>query len=501
MTSVKRSVQRNVVASWLVHGASLVIGFFLMPYVIHVLGDAQYGVWVFINCIAGYAGFLYLGFGATIARYVAKYSAAEEWEKLNEVTSLVFFFYLSMSLIALAIAVVIAILVPYLPIWKTHSILEIRLVILMLGLNVAIGMSGSVFGGVLMGLRRFDLERSVSFTVDVTRLILIVLFLQQRWGLLTIASIYCVVTLTENLGHLILAYRKLPKLSVRPRHLKWSVFKECSTFSGFAFVNAVSQQLIYATDTVVIGVILGEAAVTPYFIALRLCQYLRHPIEKISDVCMPTAGALQAQIQSGSMRDLLCKALGFTLLLSAGIFIGASYFGAALIQTWMGPGYDQTPTLLTILLLGQIVALPVGVLRAILFGMGQVRLPALVHMAEAGVNLILSIILAQTMGVQGVAWGTSIPIIVFELGILVPLGLRQLGIPIVSVLRESLVPFLLPLLALWVYCDQLVRLFPNHHNWPALVGITCGGGAVLGIVWLAQMVLERLTSPRQVSTT
>lgn len=501
MTSVKRSMQRNVAASWLVHIASLIIGFFLMPYVIHILGDAQYGVWVFINCIAGYAGLLYLGFGATISRYVARYSAAEEWQKLNEVTSLVFFVYFTMGMVALLGAVILAIIVPYLPIWKDHSIFEIRMVILLLGVNFAIGISGSVFGGVLMGLRRFDLERAISFTVDVTRLVLIVLFLQQRWGLLTIAAIYCVVTLTENVGHMILSYRKLPQLSIRLKHLNWAVWKECSAFSGFAFLNSMALQLIYATDTVVIGVFLGESAITPYFIALRLCQYLRHPIEKISDVCMPTAGALQAQVQPSSMQELLCKALGFTFLLSAGIFIGASFFGPALIQTWMGPGYEQTPALLTILLLGQIVALPVGVLRAILFGMGHVRLPALVHLAEAGVNLVLSIILAKTMGVQGVAWGTSIPIILFELGVILPVGLRQLGISPLNVFREAVVPFMLPLIALWYYCEYLVRQFPNHHNWTALIAITCGGGAILIVVWGAQLLLERITAPKPVSAT
>ena len=494
-------MQRNVGASWLVHAASLVIGFFLMPYVIHVLGDSQYGVWVFINCIAGYAGLLYLGFGATISRYVAKYSAAEEWQKLNEVTSLVFFIYFSMGLVALVGAVILAILVPYFPIWKEYSVFELRMVILLLGLNFAIGISGSVFGGVLMGLRRFDLERAISFTVDVTRLVLIVTFLHQRWGLLTIAAIYCVVTLTENVGHMILVFRKLPQLSIRLRHLNWSIFKECSAFSGFAFLNSVALQLIYATDTIVIGVFLGESAITPYFIALRLCQYLRQPIEKISDVCMPTAGALQAQVQSGTLKELFCKALGFTFLLSAGIFIGASFFGNALIHTWMGSGYEQTPALLTILLLGQIVALPVGVLRAMLFGMGHVRLPALVHLAEAGVNLVLSIILAKTMGVQGVAWGTSIPIIVFELGVILPVGLKQLGIPWLAVVREGIIPFLLPLIALWYYCEAVARQFPSHQNWTALIAITCGGGAVLAVVWLAQILLERVTTPRRVSTT
>ncbi len=501
MTSVARSMKWNVGASWFVHAASLVIGFFLMPYVIHKLGDGQYGVWVFINCLASYAGLLYLGFGQTISCYVAKYSAAQDWKKLNEVSSLVFYVYAAGGAIALTGACIIAALVPYFSIWKTHSVLEIRLVILMLGLNVATGLVGSVFGGVLMGLRRFDLERGVSFTVDVTRLILIVVFLQREWGLIVIATIYWVITLIENLGYVLLAYRQLPQLEIRRSHLNWDVFRECCSFSGFAFLSSVAQQLIYATDTVVIGVVLGESAITSYFIALRLCQFLRQPIEKISDICMSTAGALQSQVQAAKLRDLLCKALGVTFLLSTGIFIGASYFGKALIETWMGPGYEQTPNLLIILMIGQVVALPVGVLRAILFGLGQARLPALVYLAEAVVNLVLSLILAQYMGVHGVAWGTSIPIVLFELGIILPLGMRYLGIPLIRLFREGIVPYLLPLLGLWVYSDQLATYYPDHHSWPALIGITCGGGAVLGIVWGAQLLLERLTTVRSASAT
>lgn len=499
MTSIKRSMQWNVGASWFVHAASLVIGFFLMPYVIHVLGDGQYGVWVFINCIASYAGLLYLGFGSTISRYVAKYSSEQEWQKLNEVTTLVFAIYLAMGLLAFSVAVVLALSVPYLPIWKTHSVLEIQLVALMLGLNVVTGLVGSVFGGVLMGLRRFDLERGVSFTCDISRLILIVVFLQRPWGLLTVATIYWVVTLIENVGYVWLAYGQLPNLSIHRKHLNWSILSECCEFSGFAFLNAIAQQLIYATDTIVIGVILGESAVTPYFIALRLCQYLRTPIEKVSAICMPTAGALQSKAQSGQLRELLGRGLGLTFTLSAGTLIGALYFGPALIRTWMGPGYEATPSVLTILLIGQVVALPVGVVRSILFGLGQVRVPALVYLAEAIANLVLSLILAYAMGVEGVAWGTSIPIIAFELGIILPLGLRQLGCSARQVAKDSILPQLIPLAGLWIYSYLIALHFPNHDNWPALLMITGGGAAILCIVWLLERQVERWLSSRAAS--
>jgi O-antigen/teichoic acid export membrane protein len=499
MSSIRRSMQWNIGASWIVHVASLVIGFFLMPYVIHVLGDSQYGAWVFINCIASYAGLLYLGFGATISRYVAKYSSEQDWQKLNEVTTLVFAVYMVMGAMAFSVAVGLALAVPYLPIWKEYSVLEIQLVALMLGLNVVTGLAGSVFGGVLMGLRRFDLERGISFTCDVARVVLIVVFLQRPWGLLTVATIYWIVTLIENVGYVWLAYRQLPNLSIHRKHLNWAIFSECCEFSGFAFLNAIAQQLIYATDTIVIGVILGEAAVTPYFIALRLCQYLRTPIDKVSAICMPTAGALQSKLQSGALRELLNRGLGLTFTLSAGTLIGAYYFGGALIQTWMGPGYGTTPNVLMILLLGQVVALPVGVVRSILFGLGHVRVPALVYLAEAAVNLVLSLVLAYTMGVEGVAWGTSIPIIAFELGIILPMGLRQLGCSARQVFRESLIPQLLPLAGLWIYSQQIALRFPDHNNWPALIAITAGGGAVIVVIWLLEMLVERWFSSRAAS--
>ena len=62
------AVKRNVLASWIAHGLALGLGFFMMPYILGLLGKHQYGTWVFINSFVAYAGLLYLGFGETISR-------------------------------------------------------------------------------------------------------------------------------------------------------------------------------------------------------------------------------------------------------------------------------------------------------------------------------------------------------------------------------------------------------------------------------------------------
>jgi peptidoglycan biosynthesis protein MviN/MurJ (putative lipid II flippase) len=67
-----------------------------------------------------------------------------------------------------------------------------------------------------------------------------------------------------------------------------------------------------------------------------------------------------------------------------------------------------------------LVALPMGVLRAALFGTGNVRTPAIIYFIEAIANLILSILFCQQFGTIGVAYGTLLPILICEVGWLLP---------------------------------------------------------------------------------
>lgn len=484
----------NVAAGWMAYAMRLLIGFFLMPFVIHVLGDAQYGFWIFINSIAGYAGLMYLGFGATVSRYVAKYQATEDWKNLNETVSLVTCVYSVMACVALAFTGILIALAPWINDWGDHSILEIRLVILLLGLSVASGLVGSVFGGILIGSRRFDLERLVYFLSDVARLILLVTLLRKEWGLVIIAAIYLGMSVAENLAYAFLSWRVIPHLSIRFKHLNWAAFQRCYSFSSFAFLNALASQLIYATDTIVIGTCLGAASIVPYYIALRLCQFIKQPVEQISEICMPTAGAMQAQSRDESMRTLVIRTMGVAFLLTSGMFVGCIFFSRLLLDLWMGPGYDETYSLLLVLFAAQIVALPVGVLRAFLFGTGNVRIPALIYLAEAVANLALSIILCFWLKNLGVALGTAIPILLFELFLLLPYGLKTLKIPARLLFYDGILPQAIPLAALLVYSAAVHHsLLPNlSPSWSTLVGITIGGGSTLGLGLLVQL---KLTTP------
>jgi len=484
------SIRFSLCASWLAHAVSLAVGFFLMPYVLHILGKGQYGAWVFITSITSYSALMYLGLGEAIKKFVATYHAQQDWEKLNQTVNVTLAAFAGTGTIALVTAGALCWLAPRFREWEGNSLFEIRLVIMTLGLNVACGMLGSVFGGVLLGIQRFDLQRAVMIGADLLRAGLTLLLLRSEWGLLTLAGILLAVSLAENLSYFVLARIHVKQLSIRYRYLQMSALRDCFGLSVFSLIGSLAWQLINATDTVIIGLVLGAEAIVPYFIALRLCQFIQRPLQQIGEVCMPKAGELHGRSDTASLQKLAVQGMGLAFLLTAGIFTGTAFFGDTLILTWVGESFTESHTILMTLLAAQLVAAPVGVLRWISFGAGHARVPSLMLLAEAVANVILSLILIKPFGTMGVALGTTIPILAIELFAILPYACRRLQFEVRPLVRGIFVPLIAPLLALVGYCMWVEATFDISRGWVRLIAVAIGGGTVMAAFYGAGLLLR-----------
>lgn len=479
----------NLLATWSDHVLGMLLALILMPLVLGVLGDSQYGTWVLISAVAGYSGLLSLGLGPTISRYVAAHHAKGDSEQVNRVVNAIGAVYLAMSVVALVISGLLAWMAPVL--WPNSgvSVTELRCVIGVLGVNVAVSILGSVFGGVVVGLQRFELERAYVLASGVVRFVLTLLVLQKEWGLLILALISLATTLAENLGYVVCACRLMPSLRFGPTLVRRETLRECFSFSAFAFLEVLATKLIESTDSIVIGCVLGAEAIVPYYVAQRLCQYISKPLQCIASVCLPRAGELHSQGKSAELRELTTRAAGLAWLLVMGFFIGASFFGPTLMATWVHRSYSQSQTILLLLLAGQLIATPMKVVTSVLFGMGDVRKPSLIYIIEAAANFVLSLALIFQYGVIGVAYGTLLPLIVIEFGVLLPYAMRKLGIESRHLLTEVLGPQLVPLLALLTYSLAVWSRVPLTPGWGRIICIALGGAIVLGTTWLAQRKL------------
>jgi len=99
---------------------------------------------------------------------------------------------------------------------------------------------------------------------------------------------------------------------------------------------------------------------------------------------------------------------------------------------------------LAVLAVAVFLASPQYVFSSVLYGMSRHRIIALMRLAEAAANLVLSIVLVKTVGLVGVALGTAIPSAVMVVVILPAIAARLVGTTPLEIYKQA---YLRPLLA------------------------------------------------------
>src|ERR1700724_1537058 len=101
----KRQIVKNVSSNWFSLGINVVVGLLLTPFILHRLGDTANGLWVIIFSVTGYYGLFDLGIRSSIVRYVSKFTATGDREKLTHFVNTALFSYTCIGLVSMGLTV------------------------------------------------------------------------------------------------------------------------------------------------------------------------------------------------------------------------------------------------------------------------------------------------------------------------------------------------------------------------------------------------------------
>jgi O-antigen/teichoic acid export membrane protein len=454
-TSPVRIILRNVLSNWAGLFLSVLVGFFLAPFVVHRLGNTGYGIWTLVVSLTGYFGLLDLGIRSSVGRYVARYLARQEEEKVNRTVSTAFAILgLGGVVVLLAAPMVVHFLFQFFKIEPGyHSAAQIALLIL--AADIALALPLGVFTGILISLERYDVLNAVSIGGNLLRAALIVSALSLGYGLVALAVISLTISALESLARFYLAGSLFPALRVRPSLVSTENLKELLSFGIYRFVYIIAGQIIFYTDSTVIGVFLSAGAITFYAIAATLIDYSRKFVSSLTDSFYPLAVRLDAHDDLKGLRHLLVVGTKTALLFVLPIGIGFIFLGEQFITLWMGSEYRFSARILTVLTIPQLVGMAQYVSVLILAGMARHKKLAYLALGEALVNLVLSVILVRKLGLIGVAWGTAIPHLITNTVIIPLYALRQTQLPLGEYVRKALGPPALCALPFALICSQL----------------------------------------------
>lgn len=401
---------RNVVSNWSVFLFSVVANFFVTPLIVRSLGDTVYGVWVLLGSLVGYLGLLDLGVRGAVTRYVSRLHAAADHESAARFASAGLFLFSASSTVTVLAGLALAASLNHFFAIPAPLLTDARIAVVLIACTIALALLGGVYGGVVTAMQRFDLVGATEIGVEAVRVASVVLALRNGMGLVALATIHVGCGLLRFLTYFVLSRRVYPELRVARRLWTRTQLKKILSFSMASTALQGAGTVIFQLDAIVIGAFLPVATITYFSIASTLSRYGSAVVSGISYTVTPRASAQQGSgdmngarrtgLVGGRLAGLVHSPIVVTLLLRGGTFIGL----------WMGPQYaDLSGRILQVLSIGYWFIAGRQIMSTTIMGLNRhcALIPAM--WVEALLNLGLSVVLVRSMGVMGVALGTTVP--------------------------------------------------------------------------------------------
>lgn len=415
--------------------ANIAISLFLMPFVIHALGDRWYGLWIIVGTLISYYSFLDLGLSSATQRFFARAVPGGDHGELNTIFNSSLGVFSALGAAGLLATVLISTIGPMF-LQDSNDTSIFRIVILLMGVSVSLAFPFHVLTGLLTANLRYDQVSYLQLAKLILRSSLIVIVLRRGHSIVALAVVTVIVDVLGYLVLTLLATKAAPWMRLRREQFSLTKAREFFGFGIYAFITSLANHMRFGIDSMIIAGRLSLAVVTHYNIAVRLVEYLMLAIGSLVGVMTPVFTQLHATGDYEALRRqfLMVSRIGVVLgVLGAGFII---IYGGVFIELWLGPEYLDAYIPMVILVVAMTIdAMQIPTVNA-LFATARHRFFAWMTLGDGLVNLFLSLLLVGPFGMTGVALGTLIPMLVTKLVIQPVYVCRVLGLRLGTFYRE-----------------------------------------------------------------
>jgi O-antigen/teichoic acid export membrane protein len=331
---------------------------FSVPVFLSHWGVHLYGEWILLNTIPSYLGLSDVGFGSVAGNEMTMLAAAQNFDQALVVFQSV---WVLTTFISGALGLLLISAVWFLPLdtWlHMHAIsaADARLIVLLLGLAVLLGMQETLFHAAFRCVGKYPLGTMAK------SLILLVAFLSTMVGVamhlspVPVAALYMAVNALGTGALWLLLRHEVPWIRFGIRHAQRGVIRRLTgpalSFMSFPLVNALNLQGIL----VVVGYVMGPIAVVTFNTARTISRSAAQGMNLINNSIWPE---MSAAFGTGAMdvaRMLHRRACQISLLLCLSITLGVAFLGDWIWKIWTVGKVPTDPVLLNIMLLQMVVS-------------------------------------------------------------------------------------------------------------------------------------------------
>ena len=402
---MQSQLKAGAILNYIIIGVNSMVGLLYTPYMLHKLGQSEYGLYSLVASVISYLTVLDLGFGNATVRYTAKYRAEGKTKEQYELFGMFLLFYIAVSIIALIAGGWLYFNVETLfsSTMNETELSRARVMIAILVLNLAFTFPMSMFGSIITAYEHFIFPKVVNiFCVLINTAVMIVLL---HYGYRAIAMV--VVQTFFNFFSLILQYiycKYKLKIKVIFGKIKTIFLWEISVYSFWIFLEVIINRVYWSTGQFVLAAISGTVAVAVFAVAIQLHNMYMQFSTAISSVFLPKVTKMVTTDNDyHEISDLFIRTGRIQNLIMGLILFGFIVFGRQFILLWAGPEYAESYIIALLFFVTLYVPLIQNLGISILQARNQMKFRSLLYVAIAVLSLIFQILFSKEWGAVGCA--------------------------------------------------------------------------------------------------
>ncbi len=413
--NISRRVGLGALAVFLGQGITMLGQVLVVPIFLWAWGAERYGEWLSLYAIVGYLTMLNFGMQTYVINRLNQAYTLRKIDEYNLILHSALKLFLALVCIGGVIAAAFYLLLPF-ERWlnftsTTH--LTTALVGILLSLQILgaipmglIGGTYRTFGELPRGQMIANVQRSLFFLLTALVLVL-------HGGLLEVAAVQLLPLIGIAVYVLIDLRRRHPEINIGISKADWRL---AITFLGpsfFFFLMQVSAGFTFQGSILLVGAVVGPAAVAAYSVLRTLATLVRQIAGSINSVLWPELTSLEAITDYSRLRKVHSLLVKGSLALCATAAVFLHFEAKDIVSFWTGGRIVFDQTLMDLFLAYLVLLIPMIASSVFPAATNRHKKLAISYIVSRSLGLILaylfsSLVIGFGLGARGVILGILI---------------------------------------------------------------------------------------------
>lgn len=480
-----KQIKLGAVVSYIAIAINIISGLLFTPWMIRCIGQQDYGLYTLAMSVIGLFVFDF-GLSTAITRFIAKYLAESRQDKADNCLGLAFRLYFLIDILLLFILVGVYFFLPV--IYKEltpDELSKFKIIYVIASVFSVLSFPFIPQNGVLSAHEKFVQLKLCDVIHKVLIVGLMSLCLVQGYGLSALVLVNAFAGIFVILLKIWIIKHKTHQ-SLNVKYFNLQEFKELLGYSWWVTVMAIAQRFIFNLAPSVLGYFSGSTSIAILGIAMTVEGYTYTFANAINGMFLPKVTRILTY-NPDELLPLMIRVGRIQIIIIGAIVLGFCCLGKEFVHLWVGEEFSTSYLCALLIIIPSFFQLPQEIGTQAIYALNKVRSLAVVFVIMALVNIVLSLILAKSMGAIGICLSVFIAYMVRTIG-MDYIFFKDMKIDIFSFFKDAYGPMCAPMLLILVIGLLINYIIPFEPSWLTFAIKCCAFVFVyVGIIWFGAM--------------